>query len=339
MTYSLPHRFSAIPLSSFDRLDPRPLLLRGFSRGLARSVIVGLTLTASLAGALPALAGQARLLVDARTGAVLESENAEALNYPASLTKMMTLYLTFEALHDGRFTWDTRLTMSENANGQEPFKFAIGAGNTISVREAVTGMIVLSTNDAAVAVAEALAGSEAKFGEVMTAKAHQLGMRQTVFRNPAGLPDAAQVTTADDLAKLGLALMRDYPEEFELFSQKRMVFRSMKLRGHNGVLNTYPGATGMKTGYTQASGYNLVTSVERDGHVLVGVILGGKTAQDRDNEMKAMMDRHLPPLPAPAMTLSSGKLPAADGLAAEPGTDASTPKPATASIAEPAARP
>ncbi|WP_165217845.1 D-alanyl-D-alanine carboxypeptidase family protein [Affinirhizobium pseudoryzae] len=246
----------------------------------------------------PALAGHAAFLVDAKSGTVLESENAEELNYPASLTKMMTLYMTFEALHDGRLTWDTRLPISENANSKEPFKFAIGAGNTISVTEAVTGMIVLSTNDAAVAVAEKLGGSEAKFGEMMTAKARQLGMGHTVFRNPAGLPDPEQVTTAKDLAKLGLALMRDYPEEFKLFSQKRMVFRGMKLRGHNGVLNTYPGATGLKTGFTNASGYNLVTSVERDGHRLIGVVMGGKTAQERDEEMKAMLDRHLPQVKA-----------------------------------------
>lgn len=246
----------------------------------------------------PVLAGQAKFLVDADSGTVLESENAEELNYPASLTKMMTLYMTFEALHDGRLTWDTRLPISENANSKEPFKFAIGAGNTISVTEAVTGMIVLSTNDAAVAVAEKLGGSEAKFGEMMTATARRLGMAQTVFRNPAGLPDPAQVTTAKDLAKLGLALMRDYPQEFTLFSQKRMVFRGMKLRGHNGVLNTYPGATGLKTGFTNASGYNLVTSVERDGHRLVGVVMGGKTAQERDEEMKAMLDKHLPQVKA-----------------------------------------
>ncbi|MCY1666176.1 D-alanyl-D-alanine carboxypeptidase family protein [Rhizobium sp. SL86] len=246
----------------------------------------------------PAFAGHAKFLVDADSGVVLESDNAEELNYPASLTKMMTLYMTFEALHDGRLTWDTRLPISENANSKEPFKFAIGAGNTISVTEAVTGMIVLSTNDAAVAVAEKLGGSEEKFGEMMTAKARQLGMAQTVFRNPAGLPDPAQVTTAKDLAKLGLALMRDYPEEFKLFSQKRMVFRGMKLRGHNGVLNTYPGATGLKTGFTNASGYNLVTSVDRDGHRLIGVVMGGKTAQERDEEMKAMLDKHLPQMKA-----------------------------------------
>ncbi|WP_252192815.1 D-alanyl-D-alanine carboxypeptidase family protein [Rhizobium sp. CSW-27] len=276
--------------------------------------------------ALPAWSGEARVLVDAATGRVIERENGDALNYPASLTKMMTLYLTFEALHDGRLTWDTRITMSENANGKEPFKFAIGAGRSVSVREAVTGMIVLSANDAAVAMGETLGGSEAKFGEMMTAKAHALGMSRTVFRNPAGLPDPDQVTTADDMAKLGLALIRDFPEEYKLFAQKGMVFRGMKLRGHNGVLNTYAGADGIKTGYTEASGYNLVTSVARGGQRLVGVVLGGKTAQARDAEMKAMMDRHLPPVDV-------ARRPAASTVA-EP-----VARPAQKAVAEPVSRP
>ncbi|SIQ16123.1 D-alanyl-D-alanine carboxypeptidase (penicillin-binding protein 5/6) [Rhizobium sp. RU35A] len=262
------------------------------SRFLPRLMLSGLLLSAA---ALPAFSGEARVLVDMTTGTVLEQENADALNYPASLTKMMTLYLTFEALHNGRLTWDTRITMSENANGKEPFKFAIGAGKTVSVREAVTGMIVLSANDAAVAMGETLGGSEAGFGQMMTAKARAIGMGRTVFRNPAGLPDPDQVTTAADMARLGQALIHDFPEEYKLFSQKSMVFRGMKLRGHNGVLNTYAGADGIKTGYTEASGYNLVTSVARGGHRLVGVVLGGKTAQARDAQMKDMMDRHLPP--------------------------------------------
>ncbi|MDO1582021.1 D-alanyl-D-alanine carboxypeptidase family protein [Rhizobium oryzicola] len=278
---------------------------------LGAKIVFGASLFAISAAA--AWAGEARMLVDMTTGRVLEQENADALNYPASLTKMMTLYLTFEALHSGRLTWDTRITMSENANGKEPFKFAIGAGKTVTVREAVTGMIVLSANDAAVAMGEALGGSEAGFGQMMTAKARAIGMGRTVFRNPAGLPDPEQVTTAADMARLGQALIHDFPEEYKLFSQKSMVFRGMKLRGHNGVLNTYAGADGIKTGYTEASGYNLVTSVSRGGHRLVGVVLGGKTAQTRDEQMKAMMDRYLPQLP-----VASQKQPAKVKTAAAP---------------------
>lgn len=240
-----------------------------------------------------AYAGHASLIIDAKTGQVLEAENADVQNYPASLTKMMTLYLTFQALHDGVLKWDDRLVLSANAESKEPFKFAIGAGKTISVKEAVLGMIVLSTNDAAVAVAERLSGSEAAFGEKMTAKARELGMMNTVFKNPAGLPDPAQMTTASDLAKLAVALMRDYPEDYKLFSTRTFVFRGMKFHGHNRVLTRYPGADGIKTGYTEASGYNLVSSARNADRHVVGVVLGGKSTASRDEEMTALLDKYL----------------------------------------------
>ena len=238
-------------------------------------------------------AGRAHVILDANTGQILEAENADAINYPASLTKMMTLYLTFEALHQKRFGWDDRLVMSENAESKEPYKFAVGAGNKITVREAVMGMIVLSTNDAAVAVAETLAGSEQAFGQMMTAKARALGMTSTVFTNPAGLPDPNQVTTAADMARLGLALMRDYPEEYKLFATTCLTFRSMKFRGHNNLLSTYPGADGIKTGYTKASGYNLVSSASNGSRRVVGVVLGGDSAAERDGQMAALFDKYL----------------------------------------------
>jgi serine-type D-Ala-D-Ala carboxypeptidase (penicillin-binding protein 5/6) len=291
---------------------------------LAASAVLSLGILA--AGVSSAQSGQARYLIDAQTGKVLESDHADELNYPASLTKMMTLYLTFEALHQGRLKWDQKVVMSENANNKEPFKFAVGAGRTITVREAVLGMVVLSTNDAAVLMGETLGGSEAGFGVLMTEKARQLGMSKTVFRNPAGLPDPEQVTTAEDMAKLGLALMRDFPEEFKLFSNRTITFRGMKLRGHNGVLNAYPGASGIKTGYTDASGYNLVTSVDRGGHHLVGVVLGGKSAGQRDADMMAMMDRHLPAAPV-------AQRPAAKAVA-EP-----VSRPVQKAVAQPVSRP
>lgn len=256
------------------------------------------TLAAVLAApATSAFAGHATLIADAATGQVLESENADVQNYPASLTKMMTLYLTFEALHKGVLHWDDKIVLSENAESKEPFKFAIGAGKMITVNEAVLGMIVLSANDAAVAVAEKLGGSEAAFGEIMTAKARALGMNNTVFRNPAGLPDPQQMTTAADMAKLAVALMRDYPEDYKLFSTRTFKFRGMKFHGHNRVMTRYPGADGIKTGYTEASGYNLVSSASRNGKRVVGVVLGGKTSQARDEEMTALLDKYLGPLP------------------------------------------
>ena len=235
----------------------------------------------------------AHLLVDARTGTILESKNADVIGYPASLTKMMTLYLTFEALRYGKIQWDQRLEISENANSKEPYKFAVGAGNKITVREAVMGMVVLSTNDAATAIAEHLAGSEAAFGRLMTAKARELGMNDTVFTNPSGLPDPAQVTTAIDMARLGLALIRDYPEEYKLFSSRGMTFRGMKFRGHNGFLVRYPGADGIKTGYTRASGYNIVTSATDGRRRLVGVVMGAKSGNARTEEMIALFDQHM----------------------------------------------
>ncbi|MGO6904487.1 D-alanyl-D-alanine carboxypeptidase family protein, partial [Rhizobium ruizarguesonis] len=189
-------------------------------------------------------AGQASFVVDAQSGQVLEASNQDELNYPASLTKMMTLYLAFEALHDGRLAWDQKLTMSENAESKEPFKLAIGAGRKVTLREAVESIVVLSANDAAVAIAEHLGGSEQAFATVMTDKAHQLGMKDTVFRNPSGLPDPAQVTTARDMATLGVSLMRDFPEEFKLFSMRGFQFRGMKFRGHNNLMYRYDGVAG-----------------------------------------------------------------------------------------------
>ena len=163
------------------------------------------------------------------------------------------------------------------------------------MREAIEGIIVLSANDAAVAIAEQLGGSEDAFGKLMTEKAHQLGMTNTTFKNPSGLPDPEQMTTARDMATLGLALMRDFPQEFQLFANKTIEFRGMKLRGHNGVMKRYEGVDGIKTGYTDASGYNLVTSAKRGDTRLVAVVMGGKTAQSRDDDMIALLDKFLPP--------------------------------------------
>ncbi|MGV2099388.1 D-alanyl-D-alanine carboxypeptidase family protein [Rhizobium sp. 21-4511-3d] len=266
-----------------------PLLL---SAAFSASLFLGLASTS--------LAGQASFLMDAQTGQVLASANQDDLNYPASLTKMMTLYLAFEAMHAGRLSWDQKLTMSENAESKEPFKLAVGAGRKVTVREAVEGIIVLSANDAAVAIAEQLGGSEDAFGKLMTAKAHQLGMTNTVFKNPSGLPDPEQVTTARDMATLGASLIRDYPEEFKMFSMRGFQFRGMKLRGHNNVMYRYQGADGIKTGYTDASGYNVVTSVNKDGRHVVGVVMGEKTAAIRDDKMAAMLDATLNSAPAAA---------------------------------------
>lgn len=269
-----------------------PSMMTDLSRRLLLALAVTLSMFAPAAAEIKK-PGHAHILVDAATGTILEAENADMVLYPASLTKMMTLYLTFEALHSGRFNWDQRLVISQNANDKEPYKFAVGAGNTISVREAVMGMVVLSTNDAATAVAETLAGSEEAFGQMMTLKARELGMTSTVFTNPSGLPDPRQVTTATDMARLGLALIRDFPEEYKLFASRGMTFRGMKFRGHNAFLVQYPGAEGIKTGFTNASGYNIVTAASNGERRLVGVVLGADSANARTQEMITLFDRHL----------------------------------------------
>jgi len=250
-------------------------------------------------------AGQASYVVDVHSGQALEASNQDELNYPASLTKMMTLYLAFEALHDGRLKWDQKLTMSENAEGKEPFKLAVGVGRKVTVREAVEGIVVLSANDAAVAIGEQLSGNEDSFGKVMTEKAHQLGMSNTIFKNASGLPDPEQVTTARDMATLGVALLRDFPEEFKLFSMRGIKFRGMKLRGHNNLMYRYAGADGIKTGYTDASGYNLVTSAAKNGRRVVGVVMGEKTAEIRDDKMASLLDIYLAPA-ATTATVTTG---------------------------------
>lgn len=272
-------------------------------------ILLAATLSAvSVFGSAAAFAGQASFLLDAQSGKVLQSSNENELNYPASLTKMMTLYLTFQALHDGRLSWDQRLTMSENAESKEPYKLAVGVGRKVTVKEAVDGIVVLSANDAAVALAEQLAGSEEAFARLMTQKAHDLGMVNTVFRNPSGLPDPEQVTTARDMATLGLALMSDFPEEFKLFSMRGFQFRGMKLRGHNNLMYRYDGVDGIKTGFTDASGYNVVTSASKDNRRVIGVVMGGKTADERDQTMAGLLDTYLPETANnPGLTATSGE--------------------------------
>ncbi|MFB0692108.1 serine hydrolase [Agrobacterium pusense] len=242
----------------------------------------------------PAQAGYAHFIMDANTGKVLAARNADVLNHPASLTKMMTLYLTFEALHAGKLRWDQKITMSKNGASVIPSKLYVRQGQTFTVREAVYGMIVKSANDMAEGMGDHLGGSEARFAEMMTRKARQLGMTKTVFRNASGLPNKSQVTTARDMAKLGLALQRDFPKEYSLFATQSFNFRGKRIRGHNNLMYRYQGMDGIKTGYTNASGFNLVSAVNHNGRRVVGVVLGGKTARSRDAQMAALLDNAVP---------------------------------------------
>jgi D-alanyl-D-alanine carboxypeptidase len=231
------------------------------------------------------------LIVDATSGRELASDHADDLRHPASLTKLMTIYLTFSALDSGRLSLGDGLQVSVNALNAPPTKMGMTPGGTVNVRDATMALVTRSANDAAVLLAEGLAGSEEAFARLMTQKARQLGMSSTVFRNASGLPNSEQVTTARDLAKLANALMRDYPHYYAIFSVQSYSYRGRVLTNHNRMLGSYDGADGLKTGYTNASGFNLVMSAMRDNRRLIGVVMGGSSAAQRDRTMADLMDR------------------------------------------------
>jgi D-alanyl-D-alanine carboxypeptidase len=247
------------------------------------------------------------IVLDAATGQVLGENNPDAITYPASLTKMMTLYLTFEALNSGRLKLDQELPVSAYAASRAPSRLGLTPGETVSVRDLILGIVTKSANDAATVLAEGLGGgSEANFAQVMNAKAQQLGMDHTSYHNASGLPDPEQRTTARDIARLALALIQHFPREYRYFSVKEFDFHGEPVVGHDHMLDWYPGADGIKTGFINASGYNLATSAVQNGHRLIGVILGGRTVRSRDQEMGAMLDKGFAEVagtpPAPQMT-------------------------------------
>jgi len=236
-------------------------------------------------------AKESYLIVDATSGRELAADRADELRHPASLTKLMTIYLTFSALDSGRLSLGDALPVSVNALNAPPTKMGMSPGGTVNVRDATMALVTRSANDAAVLLAEGLAGSEEAFARLMTQKARQLGMSSTVFRNASGLPNSEQVTTARDLAKLANALLRDYPHYYAIFSVQSYSYRGRSLENHNRMLGNYDGADGLKTGYTNASGFNLVMSAVRDNRRLIGVVMGGTSAAQRDRTMAALMDR------------------------------------------------
>lgn len=238
-----------------------------------------------------AAAGYAALVVEADTGRVLYSKNGDVRNYPASLTKMMTLYMTFEAIKARKFSMDTALPVSARAAGMAPTKLGLRAGQTIKVKDAVYGLITKSANDAAVVLAEAISGSEIAFARAMTARARKLGMEKTTFQNANGLPNRHQLSTARDMATLAVRLMNDFPREYALFSTKSYNYKGQELRNHNRLLSSYTGTDGIKTGYTRASGFNIVVSAVRDDRRLIGVIFGGSTSRERDKAVAALLDK------------------------------------------------
>jgi D-alanyl-D-alanine carboxypeptidase (penicillin-binding protein 5/6) len=231
----------------------------------------------------------AAIVVDAKTGEVLYAKRADAPRYPASITKVMTLYLTFEALSAGKLRLDDRVLISPRAAAQSPTKLGVPAGQTISVSEAMQALSIKSANDVAVAMAEKLGGTESRFAALMTLRAKELGMENTNFANASGLPDSRQLSTARDIAILSRAVMRDYPQYYKLFSQREMTFRGQTMRNHNGLLHRMYGVDGLKTGFTNASGFNLAVSAVRDNRRLIAVVLGGPTTRSRDDNAQDLL--------------------------------------------------
>lgn len=236
----------------------------------------------------------AAIVVDANTGRVLYERNAQDPRYPASLTKMMTLYMLFEAIDDGRISLDTQIPVSEYAARRPPSKLGLKAGQSVDVRSAILALCVRSANDVAAAVGEYFGGSEDRFAALMTAKARSLGMHGTTFRNASGLPDAAQRTTARDMAILSMALRKRFPHHYHYFGNREFAYAGKVIRGHNDLLGRVAGVDGLKTGYIRASGFNLATSAGRGGRRIVAVVMGGETARARNAHMEELIEMYLP---------------------------------------------
>lgn len=236
----------------------------------------------------------AAIVVDANNGKVLYENGADATRYPASLAKMMTVYLMFDQLASGKATLNSPVFFSANAARQPPSKLGIKAGSFLTYDEAIRALTVKSANDVAMAVAETIGGTGANFANMMTAKARSLGMTRTRFTNPSGLPDAGMVTTARDMAILGLALRKNHGRYYGFWKQTSFDIDERLVRGHNKTLGMIPGADGIKTGYTRASGFNLATSVRYGGRSIVAVVMGEKTAAIRDQRMQSIISQTLP---------------------------------------------
>jgi D-alanyl-D-alanine carboxypeptidase len=246
------------------------------------------------AGSASANARYAAYVMDARNGQVLFSRNADERRYPASLTKMMTIYMIFEAMNAKRISTKTAIPFSKNASAEPPTKLGVKPGGSISVDTAIRALVTRSANDVATAVAEMLGGSEAGFARMMTAKARQLGMNSTQFRNAHGLPNSAQHTTARDMAILGIALREHFPQYYDYFSTRSFKYGKQTITTHNRMFGRIKGVDGIKTGYTRASGFNLVTSVEDNGRRVIAVVMGGKSGRSRDDHMAALLRDYMP---------------------------------------------
>lgn len=233
------------------------------------------------------------ITIDAETGDVLSANNADERRYPASLTKLMTLYITFNALDKGLIKMEDELPVSRTAANRTPSRLGVRAGEKIKVRDAIMALIIKSANDCATVLAEGLGYSEENFAKTMTEVAKELGMKNTTFKNASGLPNRQQKTTARDMAILGAAIYHHFPQYYDLFSAKKFTYKGKTIYTHNHLLKTFDGADGMKTGFTNAAGYNIVTSAERNGHRVIAVTMGHNTVKERDRNVANMMNKGL----------------------------------------------
>ncbi|MGB7433108.1 MAG: D-alanyl-D-alanine carboxypeptidase family protein [Ahrensia sp.] len=244
----------------------------------------------------PALANDkyAGIVIDANTGKTLYDYRGDSIRFPASLTKMMTAYMMFDAMRAGKLNKNTPIRVSNHAASMVPSKLGVRPGGSLTAEQAIYALVTKSANDVAAAVAEHLGGTESNFAKMMTAKARSLGMSKTVFRNASGLPDSKQVTTARDMARLGIALQEHFPREFAYFKTREFKFGKSRFSNHNRLLGTVRGVDGIKTGYTRASGFNLVSSVNTGGRSIVAVVLGGRTGASRNAQMQKLIGEYLP---------------------------------------------
>jgi len=320
------------------------LRMRTEARPGLRWGIFGFVAAVLLTSSHPALAAPyADIMIDGNSGAVLHATNPDGQRHPASLTKIMTLYLLFEQLEAGKLHLDTPLKVSQEAAGQSPTKLGLRPGTTLAVEDAIKGMVTRSANDAAVVVAEALAGDEDEFAKLMTRKARALGMSRTVYKNASGLPDDDQVTTARDQSILGRAIQERFPRYYKFFSIRSFTFRGQSIANHNHLLGRVEGVDGIKTGYIGASGFNLVTSVHRGSRYLVAVVMGGSSAGSRDARMRELISEQIAAAStkrtAPMVAEATGSGPAPEPrvvakVEPKPASKAEPPKPETNAAAK-----
>ena len=267
--------------------------LKNGEDGMFKKVAIFLLFGFVICGIKNVNASTSSIMLDAESGKVIYAQNADELRYPASLTKLMTLYITFNALEQGKLKLKDKLKVSATAAGRSPSKLGVVAGEKITVEQAVTAVIVKSANDCATVLAEHFAPSEAEFAVLMTKTARKLGMKHTTFKNASGLPNSKQKTTARDMSILAMAVYHHFPQYYKRFSQQSFKYKGQTITGHNHLLSSFKGADGMKTGYTAASGYNIVTSARRDNKRVIAVTMGHKYLKDRDAKAALMMDKGL----------------------------------------------